>query len=173
MVSCTAGTNAAGANTLTATSLFNTANTAAFAIQINGQLSPPTTAPKDQFVITSMQNGDPIDVCVTTVSGLQPTTIPVTITSSNTTSIIVNRQVTLRIGYTVSDTTNNLDSYTLVFPTGSKLTAPTIGGNIVAVNVSLNGNTVSFSQSSTIRTFNQSSSVFFTMSNYTAPPSTQ
>lgn len=98
----------------------------------------------------------------------------VSITSANTTSIIVNRPVTLRFSFTAADTTNQLDTYSIVFPTGSRLTTPTIAGQVLGVSASLSGTTITFSQNTgTNRVFFQNSAVFFTMTGFTAPQSTQ
>lgn len=173
LVSC-AGSTSGSNKIITATSLFTSSNSNAFGIQISGLISPPTTGPKDVFTITSMQNGYPIDVCTTTVSGLVANTITVTVTTGTAAAITVNKLATLKFTFTLADFINNNDTFMIVFPSGSKLTTPTIGGGqIFASGTSLNSLTVTFGQTSTIRTFSPASSPFFTMTNYTAPPSTQ
>jgi hypothetical protein len=102
----------------------------------------------------------------------------VSISSGNSSAITVNRAAILKFTLTVVDNTNINDTYTIVFPTGSRITAtPSIGGpSIQPTGITLNSLTVAFSQQSSatsMRLISAGSLAYITMTNYVAPPSTQ
>lgn len=173
-LSCAGAQDSNGSRTVIASGVFATSNVLAFGFSIGGILSPPTTYPKDQIVISSQYNGYSIDTCTTTISGLVANTIAVNITP--TTTMVVNQPVSLRFSVTLTDVINYLDTFLITFPTGTKVTAVTVsgGGTITVTNLKLTNLTlVSFSQSSANKNFPAGSNLNITFSNMTAPPSTQ
>jgi hypothetical protein len=153
-LTCTGGTNSLGAKTVTASGVFTSANSNAFGIQINNILSPPTTYPKDPITITSDVGGYSIDTCITTVTGLQPNTMSMTITPTST--MVINRAVPLRFSMNLTDIINSNDSFLITFPTGSRLSVTNVnaGGIISLANLqTINSTIISFSQVSSTKNF--------------------
>ncbi len=147
-----------------------------FSFQINGLFSPPTTTPPDTLTITSLSpDGYEIDSCISSITGLQPQTLTVSIIP-NTLPLYVSSSSTLTITFTTLDTLAKTDFFRLIFPTGttyvfSAVTSPnlqmfTSGASYFPTNL-----TLIMRQSATSPSRNAGTVCRIIISNYTAPPS--
>jgi hypothetical protein len=137
-----------GTSTVTVTNLFSSkipVNTV-ISFSIINFFAPPTNQPIDNIIITSQSsNSYNIDSCGEYVSGLIPSTIPSSqfiITSNTGSQLTVNQQYTIRLNITTIDIINQLDYFTLTFPTGSVVSL--ISANINS-NVGINKVNATFS----------------------------
>lgn len=174
-MTCAGGTDN-GSKTVTATSLFNSATTTQFGFQITGLISPPTTSSiYDSLTITTMTGGYQVDTCKVSVSSLTANSLTVSIgPNTTTTTLQVNKNVTIRFSVTLSDSMSNLDTITIGFPSGSKIFSPTLGGFLSFRAGVISGSTVSFAQNTTTtRTYPAGYILNVSFSTYTTPSSTQ
>jgi hypothetical protein len=163
---------------VTASNLFNSQVSTTFSFSINNFLSPPTGQPSDSIRITSYISGSRLDTCSVFVSNLSPKPmVSLSISSSNNTSIIVNRQYNLRFTMTLSDTIAQTDTIVINFPTGTQLAlnTSTVSSNfsIFPGNATYDSNNLNlnlFMQNQN-RTFGAGVVLVVSIGTYTAPPS--
>jgi hypothetical protein len=90
--------------------------------------------------------------------------------------MVINRAVPLRFSMNLTDIINSNDSFLITFPTGSRLSVTNVnaGGIISLANLqTINSTIISFSQVSSTKNFTAGYNLNITLSNFTAPPSTQ
>lgn len=101
----------------------------------------------------------------------------VSISSSNGSSIIVNKQYLLRFTFTLADTIAQTDTLILNFPAGSNLvfSTSTVTSNfgVYPLSATYDTNTLNLNlyMQNQVRTFPAGSSLILTIGTYTAPPS--
>lgn len=101
----------------------------------------------------------------------------ISITSSNSSIITVNKQYLLRFSFVIPDTIAQTDTITLNFPSGTQLAFST---STISSNFSVNPATAIFDSTNLIlylsmlnqgRTFSSGTTLVLTIGTYTAPPS--
>lgn len=102
----------------------------------------------------------------------------ITIASSTGSTIIINKQYSLRFSFILPDTLAQNDTITLVFPSGSIFS---LSVSNISSNFSVNPNSTAYDVTTTTmnlfmtnqgRTFGMGSLLVLTVGTYTAPPST-
>lgn len=154
---------------ITAKTLFTGDTSTQFTVTINNILAPPSTANTDQIGITTTDGQYSIDSCSTSVTGLVPNPLTVAIAPSVTT---IGLTTPLLFTLTVADTVTNANTFEVIFPTGSVLTANSISSSLYAAGstVSYVAPKLSFTLTA-VFTRESGSTLSFTFNTYTMPPS--
>jgi hypothetical protein len=176
VITCVGGVASSTAKTVSASGMFSTslASGSSFSFGIASMLSPPTvTSTRDAITISTVTSGSLLDTCSISVTGLTAQSLSVSIgPSSQTASITVNQNTTLRFSVVLPDVMNNGDAVSITFPSGSKIFSPSISGQISFGAGTTVGSTVTFSMIS-VRNLTSGYILNFTFFTYTAPSSTK
>lgn len=155
---------------ITVSSLFSVSKSTQFSFQVNSLLTPSSPANTDKLTITTTTGTYNIDTCSVSVTGLLPNILTATV--SSTSILQVNKVVPLTFDLIVADTvTSDLNSYSIVFPTGSILTSTVnISSSYGISTATISGTTINFTLTVS---YNRAAgtTIEFTLRNYTLPSS--
>lgn len=139
--------------------------------------SPPTTSPPDTLTLTSFSSsGYQIDTCSTGITGLNPQTLSLSLSSSSV-PLYVNSGTSLVLTFTLTDTISRNDYFQLVLPTGSTFTylaISTINLSIFSSSVTYiaSNHTIVMRQAISSPTRFAGTTCVITIGRYVSPPNT-
>lgn len=124
------------------------------------------------MTITSYSNGAAIDTCTLSISGLVANPLS-SLTITPTSTMTVNKAVSLRFLATLSDTINNRYVITITLPAGSNFTLGSYSTSPGTHVLTQSGNIVTVALASSFKAQPAGTVMTIMMGSYTAPASTQ